>query len=146
MRIMTIVWAATRGNLSSGVFEQHRRRPAYAFAHSPVASLHMLLSKKRTTKALIRLCGCAGWSAPVLFLNPRRHVFSRRGPFGLLAGCTSLHLRQLWVGIGAYLVYPILPFSLRLCGRSPDMTDILLTGTLSLNSINLYYNIYHVQK
>ena len=40
----------------------------------------MLLSKKRTTKALIRLRGCAGWSAPVLFLNPRRHVFSRRGP------------------------------------------------------------------
>ena len=32
-------------------------------------------------KALIRLRGCAGWSAPVLFANPRRQVFSRRGPF-----------------------------------------------------------------
>ena len=40
----------------------------------------MLLSKKRTTKALIRLRGGAGWSAPVLFANPRRQVFSRRGP------------------------------------------------------------------
>ena len=47
---------------------------------SPVASLHIILSKTRTTKALIRLRGCAGWSAPVLFANPRRQVFSRRGP------------------------------------------------------------------
>ena len=36
---------------------------------------------KRITKALIRLRGCAGWSAPVLFANPRRQVFSRRGPY-----------------------------------------------------------------
>ena len=40
----------------------------------------MILSKKPITKALIRLRGCAGWSAPVLFANPRRQVFSRRGP------------------------------------------------------------------
>ena len=40
----------------------------------------MVLSKTRITKALIRLRGCAGWSAPVLFANPRRQVFSRRGP------------------------------------------------------------------
>ena len=47
---------------------------------SPVASLHMILSIKRITKALIRLRGCAGWSEPVLLANPRRQVFSRRGP------------------------------------------------------------------
>ena len=47
---------------------------------SPVASLHMILSIMRITKALIRLRGCAGWSAPVLFAKPRRQVFSRRGP------------------------------------------------------------------
>ena len=41
----------------------------------------MILSKKRITKALIRLHGCAGWSAPVLFANPRRQVFSHRGPY-----------------------------------------------------------------
>ena len=34
------------------------------------------------------------------------------------------------------LVYPILLFYLPLSGSSPDMTVILLTGTLSLNSIN----------
>ena len=40
----------------------------------------MVLFKKRITKAPIRLCGWAGWSAPVLFTNSRRQVFSRRGP------------------------------------------------------------------
>ena len=39
---------------------------------SPAASLYMILSKKQNKKALIRLRGCAGWSAPVLFTNPRR--------------------------------------------------------------------------
>ena len=46
---------------------------------SPVPRLHMVLSKKRITKALISLRGCAGWSAPVFFANPRRQVLSRRG-------------------------------------------------------------------
>ena len=41
----------------------------------------MILSNKRITKALIRLCGCAGWSAPFLFANPLRQVFSPRGPY-----------------------------------------------------------------
>ena len=40
----------------------------------------MELSKKRITKGLIRLRGCAGWSAPVLVANTRRQVFSPRGP------------------------------------------------------------------
>ena len=51
---------------------------------SYVGSLHTVLSKKQTTKALIRLRGCAGWSASVLFANSRRQVFSRRGPNLLL--------------------------------------------------------------
>ena len=41
-----------------------------------VASLAMILSDKQITKALIRLRGCAGFSAPLLFANPRRQ-FSR---------------------------------------------------------------------
>ena len=36
----------------------------------------MVLFKKRITKALIRLRGCAGWTAPVLFANPEDR-FSR---------------------------------------------------------------------
>ena len=40
------------------------------------------------------------------------------------------------LGSGGLLVYPILFFSLPLSGRSPmsDVTEILLTGTLNLNS------------
>ena len=40
----------------------------------------MRLYKTQITKALIRLRGCAGWFAPVLFANPRRQVFLCRGP------------------------------------------------------------------
>ena len=48
---------------------------------SLVASLDMILSKKRITKALISLGGHPDWSALVLFANPRRQVLSRRGPY-----------------------------------------------------------------
>ena len=41
----------------------------------------MILYNKRITKALIRLRGCAGWSAPSLFPNPQNQVFWRRGPY-----------------------------------------------------------------
>ena len=37
------------------------------------------LSRQRTTKVLIRLRGCAGWSAPLLFAYDIRHVFSWPG-------------------------------------------------------------------
>ena len=46
-----------------------------------------------------------------------------------LAGWNSLHMREIWVG--GLLVYPILLFS-----PSPMMTELLLTGTLIVNSIN----------
>ena len=39
---------------------------------------------------------------------------------------------------GILVFYPILPFSLALSGRSTDMTEILLTGTLCLNSIEIF--------
>ena len=60
----------------------------------------MVLSKMRLTKGLIKLRRCAGWSAPVLFANLRRQVFSRQGPYyrmisefnsSELEGCTSKH-------------------------------------------------------
>ena len=56
----------------------------------------MVLFKNRIAKALIRLRRCAGWAAPVLFANPRRQVFSRRGPFEVmcLLWYVSLHRRR----------------------------------------------------
>ena len=53
---------------------------SWKFEISPVANLHMILSKKGITEALIRLRERAGWSAPVLFANPRRQIFSRQSP------------------------------------------------------------------
>ena len=57
---------------------------------SVLVSHVMILLDKRITKALISLCGCAGWSAPVLFANSRRQVFSRRGPYRILYYQTNL--------------------------------------------------------
>ena len=82
-----IIWAPSRENLSSGVptkrvSNQSPQLQKLARKNEIllVASLDMVLSKTQITKALIRLRGCAGWSVPVLFVNPRRQVFSHRGP------------------------------------------------------------------
>ena len=40
----------------------------------------MVLYKTRITKALIRLRGCAGWSAPVMFANPPKTGFLASRP------------------------------------------------------------------
>ena len=75
--------ATTRENLSSGfptkrVSNQSLRlnrldRKLIFFSHE--ASLGMILLKKQTTKLLLRLCGCAGWSGPLL-LQITWQVFS----------------------------------------------------------------------
>ena len=69
-----------------GVSEKVRLKPVFSATEtswkieiSLLASLDMILSNKRITKALIRLRGCAGWSAPLLLATHRRQVFSRRG-------------------------------------------------------------------
>ena len=61
-----------------------------------VASSDMILYKERMTMALIRLRGCAGWSAPLLFANHRRQVFSHRGPYHLLYPLL-VHLKRLCI-------------------------------------------------
>ena len=78
-----------------GVSEKVRFKPACSatetssiYATSLVASVDMILSNKQITQALIRLRGCAGWSAPLLFANLRRQVLSRRGPYYILLTST----------------------------------------------------------
>ena len=46
---------------------------------SLVASLDIIIFNKRKPKTTISLRRCAGWSAPLLFANTRREVFSRPG-------------------------------------------------------------------
>ena len=84
----------------------------------------MILSEKRITKALIRLRGCAGWSAPVLFANPRRQVFSRRGPFDL----QHLSLMSWGKVFNSCLCYymvvkPSAPSALVTCSVFVEMTE-----------------------
>ena len=49
----------------------------------------MILSKNRITKALIRLGGCAGWFAPVLFATPEDRFSHVEPP---LLSCAMLYL------------------------------------------------------
>ena len=52
---------------------------------SLVASLDMILSKEQITKALIRLRGCAGLYAPLLFANTEDRFF-----------CVEAKITKLW--------------------------------------------------
>ena len=82
----------------------------------------MILCKKRITKSLIRLRGCAGWSASVLFVNPWRQVLSRHGqivsninpyPANILA-----KICRLFITSAAYLEY----FFMEANTINPDQT------------------------
>ena len=53
---------------------------SYKIENWLVTSLYMILSNKRISQVLIGLCECTGWSAPLLFTNQRRQVFSHQGP------------------------------------------------------------------
>ena len=75
-------WATTRHIVSSGVSDTNRPAQPQKLASleiSAIESKDIILSKQRTTKALIRLRGCAGWSAPLLFAYDIRHIFSWPG-------------------------------------------------------------------
>ena len=63
-----VIWASMR-DLSSGFpTMQNSNQPAQLQRLArKLASLSIILSRERTTKALIRLRGCVGWSAPLIF-------------------------------------------------------------------------------
>ena len=82
------IWAPSNENVSSGVCDQLRFKPACAATETSqnleildLETRDIILSKEQTTKALIRLRGCAGWSAPLLFAYGIRHIFAWPGPF-----------------------------------------------------------------
>ena len=73
------MWSYMGSNMRKpvfGVYDKVRFKPAclatetsWKIEISLVPRQDMILSKKRITKALIRLCESAGWSAPLLFAN-----------------------------------------------------------------------------
>ena len=80
------------------VCDQMRLKPAclatvtsYRLEISDIASRGITLSRQQTTKALIRLRGCAGWSAPLLFAYDINR-FSHDVAHWLYVLITILHL------------------------------------------------------
>ena len=80
-------WATSRENVPSGIFKQVRFKPACSATEASrnletldIWSRHIILPMQRTTKVLIRLHRCAGWSAPLLFAYGIIHVFAWPGP------------------------------------------------------------------
>ena len=68
------IQATSRENVSSGIFDQVRFKPAcsatessYSLEILDLVSIGITLSRQRKTKMLIRLRACAGWFAPLLF-------------------------------------------------------------------------------
>ena len=98
---------------------------------SSVARLHMILSEKRITKALIRLCGCAGWSATVLFANPRRQVFSHRGPYKVLQ---CQYQPRIIIPTNFVYIHNV---------AYPDKSDWLMNKFLRRIFLNWFYLIWH---
>ena len=84
------IWASSWENVSSGVSDQVRLKLTCSATEASMRleilvteTSDVILSRQRTTKALIRLRGCAGWSEPLLFAYNIRHVFSWPGSFVL---------------------------------------------------------------
>ena len=80
-----------RQNVSLGVSDQARHKPACAATEaswsleiSALESRDIVLSKQQTTKVLVRLRECAGWSAPLLLAYDIRHIFLWPGSIVLL--------------------------------------------------------------
>ena len=64
------IWAPSYENMSSGGFRPGKTRTGLLSYRDLLESwnfLRNILPRQQTTKALIRLCKCAGWSASLLF-------------------------------------------------------------------------------
>ena len=83
------IWASLRENLSSGFLTKRFSNQSAQLQRLArklnllVASSDAILSNKPITNALIGLHGCAGWSAPLSFANPRQ-VCSRHSLYNIL--------------------------------------------------------------
>ena len=89
---------------------------------SAIESRDIILSKQRTTKVLISMCGCAGWSAPLLFAYDMTHfLMARLKRIGFLAtqrvpsGLIRLHKGAGWTesSLGAchyvgFVMFPLI--------------------------------------
>ena len=80
-------WATSRENESSEIFDQVWLKPvcsatatSWSLEISDIETRGIILSRQWKKKVLIRLRGCAGWSAPLLFAYGISHIFAWPGP------------------------------------------------------------------
>ena len=59
-------------------------------------SVGFILSRQQTTNSLSGLCGCAGWSALLMFAYGVRQIFSCRGSFSFVFSLFSLFYYCKW--------------------------------------------------
>ena len=85
------IWASLWENVSSGISDQVRLQLACSATEASMTlailvteTRDITLSRQQTTKALIRLHGCAGWSVPLLFAYDIRHIFSWPSSYALI--------------------------------------------------------------
>ena len=115
------MWATTWQTVSSGISDQARHKPACAATETSLSleilaieSKDIILSKQWTTKVLIRLRGCASWSALLLSAYDLRHVFSWPGSYNLVltfqkwdkssqSTCNWYTKEKSWLVIGIFL-------------------------------------------
>ena len=85
------IWASSRKKTVLGVSQKVKLKL--------VASLDMILSNKRMIKVLISLCGCAGWSAHLLFANPPKTGFLalRLISYNIISAHATISLHQVTV-------------------------------------------------
>ena len=95
------IWALPWENVSSGGSDEVRLKLACSATEASMRleilvteTRDITLSRQRTTKALISLRGCAGWSALLLFAYDLRHLFSWPGSYIF---CVSWRIR--WLGL-----------------------------------------------
>ena len=80
------------------------------------------ISKQRTTKVLIRLRGCAGWSAPLLFAFDIRYDFAWPSPS---------YLSRVWLNSVNFILYlsfmvgeNLRTYAIFLIGLAEDNPDV----------------------
>ena len=80
---LNVIWDATRENLLSGFYEHVMLKPSYSATETSynieiwhIATIH---SRKLITKAMISLCECTVWSAP-LFSSATKSGFLTTRP------------------------------------------------------------------
>ena len=98
-----------------------------------LASTHTILSRQQTTKVLIRLRGCTGWSAPLMFAYGIRHDM-----FTCIA--RAKHKSDFSLNLWLYILYSICVYNTNESEKSANLhhqssfsehTDLLCLELLS---------------